>query len=98
MNKDQHAQKIQDTVAGYWLAQRVKQPTEAGGREKYLKQLELMHGITVAAMKCKQTTDPAWVGKLREHLAAFSKTYFSAEDLKHLEEHHDHGAASQPHK
>ena len=91
MNKDQHAQAIQDNVAAYWLAQRIKAPKNAsdmGARSKYLKQLELMHGITVAAMKCKQTTDAAWVKKLREHALAFSATYFSKEDLEHIKSHH----------
>lgn len=88
MTKDEHAQKIQDTVAAYWLTQRIKAPKEAAGREKYVQQLELMHGLTVAAMKCKQTTDVAHVAKLRELGGAFSETYFSAEDLEHLEGHH----------
>ncbi len=91
MNKDQHAASIQERVASYWLAQRIKAPEDEAGREKYLRQLEILHGITVAAMKCKQTTDPAWVEKLRGHADAFSKTYFSAEDLEHLRHHEDHG-------
>lgn len=93
MNKDQHAQMIQDTVASYWLAQRVKAPKDASdgeARRKYLRQLELMHGITVAAMKCKQTTDLTHVQSLRRLGMAFSETYFSKEDLEHIKSHHDH--------
>ena len=52
----EHAQAIQDQVAAYWLAQRIKAPQDEGGKDRYHRQLELMHGITVAAMKCKQTT------------------------------------------
>lgn len=98
VNKDQHAQAIQSTVAAYWLAQRIKQPKSQNDADwkKYRKQLELMHGITVAAMKCKQTTDTTHVAALRRHLMEFAQTYFSAEDLKHLQEHH--GTTSRPHR
>lgn len=91
VTKDEHAAKIQEQVASYWLAQRVKAPAEgdAEGRAKYVRQLELMHGITVAAMKCKQTTDAAHVATLRRLALEFSGTYFSAEDLEHIRAHHD---------
>ena len=91
MTKDEHASKIQETVASYWLAQRIKAPADgadAAATEKYHTQLTLLHGITVAAMKCKQTTDVAHVEKLRSLAREFSGTYFSKEDLKHVLEHH----------
>jgi nickel superoxide dismutase len=88
MNKDTHAQAVQDQVASYWLAQRIKSPKEAGERPRYLKQLEVMHGITVAAMKCKQTTEVANVVELRRLALEFSDTYFKAEDLEHIRAHH----------
>jgi len=89
VNKDQHAQAIQETVAAYWLAQRIKAPQEdTQAREKYHGQLALMHGITVSAMKCKQTTDTAHVKRLRELALEFSGTYFSKEDLEHIKQHH----------
>jgi len=94
MSKDTHAGTIQEQVASYWLAQRVKAPKDAnnkGARDKYLAQLELMHGITVAAMKCKQTTDAAHVEALRTKARQFSETYFSKEDLEHLRGHGEHG-------
>lgn len=90
LTKDQHAQSIQDQVAVYWLAQRIKTPKAGASSEdvdKYHAQLELMHRITVAAMKCKQTTDAAHCTELRRLADAFAGTYFSAEDLKHLREH-----------
>ncbi len=88
--KDEHAQSIQETVASYWLAQRIKAPKEdtPEARDKYHTQLAQMHGITVAAMKCKQTTDKAHVAKLRELALAFSDTYFSGKDLEHIRSHH----------
>ena len=88
MNKESHAQNIQDTVAAYWLAQRVKAPKDASGNDKYHAQLSSMHRITVAAMKCKQTTDKAHVDALRKAALDFSGTYFSAEDLEHIKSHH----------
>ena len=89
VNKESHAQNIQDTVAAYWLAQRVKAPKDASGTDKYHAQLASMHRITVAAMKCKQTTDKSHVEALRKAALEFSATYFSAEDLKHIQSHHD---------
>jgi nickel superoxide dismutase len=89
MNKDQHAENIQGTVSSYWLAQRIKTPAggEADAMAKYHKQLELLHRITVAAMKCKQTTDVSHVASLRSLAKEFSESYFSAEDMEHLKEH-----------
>ncbi len=90
MNKDTHAQAIQETVASYWLAQRIKAPAagaDAAATEKYHGQLALLHGITVAAMKCKQTTDTSNVETMRRLAREFSATYFSKEDLEHMREH-----------
>ncbi|MEM7306739.1 MAG: superoxide dismutase [Ni] [Planctomycetota bacterium] len=91
MNKDEHAQAIQETVASYWLAQRIKAPKEATeeAMAKYHKQLTLMHGITVAAMKCKQTVAKEHVEQMRKLAIEFSATYFTAEDLQHIRSHHD---------
>ncbi len=90
MNKDEHAAAIQETIASYWLAQRIKRPdpgTDEAARSKYHTQLSLLHGITVRAMKCKQTTDTAHVDMLRTLAREFSATYFSKEDLEHMKEH-----------
>ncbi len=91
MNKDDHSQKIQETVAGYWLAQRIKTPkdaSDAAAMAKYHGQLELLHRITVSAMKCKQTTDLGHVESLRKLALEFSATYFTGEDLEHINSHH----------
>ena len=91
MNKDEHAAAIQENVASYWLAQRIKAPKtdDAAAQKTYYRQLELLHGITVQAMKCKQTTDPQHVGKLRAHALSFSEIYFDEGDLEHIRSHHD---------
>lgn len=88
-NKETHAARIQETVAQYWLTQRIKVPTAGDEKAtaKYHRQLALLHQIIVKAMKMKQTTDLAHVADARMLVKDFSATYFSAEDLKHLQEH-----------
>ena len=92
--KEQHAQGIQDQLAGYWLAQRIKAPKEmkGDGQRRYIAQLMLNHRMTVAAMKCKQTIDTANVAAFRQALEEFQMVYFSEEDLRHIKghEHADH--------
>ncbi len=88
--KEEHAQKVQDQLSQYWLAQRIKAPKDgmnekAGGR--YMAQLMGNHAMTTAAMKCKQTTDVANVAAFRRALDMFQKAYFTAEDLEHLNGH-----------
>jgi hypothetical protein len=89
MNKEAHADKIQENVAQYWLTQRIKVPTAGDEKAaaKYHRQLALLHQIIVKAMKMKQTTDLAHVADARMLVKDFSATYFSEEDLKHLHEH-----------
>jgi len=87
MTKEEHAQNLQDQVAAYWLAQRVKAPAEGQSKDTYHAQLEHLHAMTVAAMKCKQTIETGHVARLRELAEGFSATYFSAEDMAHLREH-----------
>ena len=82
VNKEDHAGKIQDVVAQYFMHQRVK-PVEMGtdqeARDKYLAQLELLHKMQISAMKCKQTTDLAHVDNLRKLTDEFAKSYFGDE-------------------
>lgn len=96
MNKDEHAQMIQETIANYWLAQRIKAPKEPDdtvAMEKYHKQLATLHKITVAAMKCKQSVNVAHVQDMKSKALEFSRMYFSEEDWKHIHSHHvsEHG-------
>jgi len=88
MAKDAHAGAIQEQVASYWLAQRIKAPTGREGNERYVRQLKILHGITVAAMKCKQTTDAAHVEKLRGLVKELEAAYFSEADRKHMKAEH----------
>jgi nickel superoxide dismutase len=72
INKEQHADDIQEIVTQYFMTQRIKP-----GQPQYEKKLVLLHGMLIEAMKCKQTTETSHVGKLRELLNDFSKLYFA---------------------
>lgn len=77
--KESHAQQIQEIMADYFLAQRIK-PAEGDNpktKDRYQKSLHLIHQIIVEAMKCKQTVDKKHVEKLRNLIEAFEAHYFS---------------------
>lgn len=71
INKESHAQAIQEKVLNYFLAQRLKLPATPKDEETYLKKLGLCHKIIVTAMKCKQSTNPENVVVLHELLHDF---------------------------
>ncbi len=91
VNKEEHAKKIQQQCLDYWLAQRIKPPKDESGAKLYRDQLSMIHGIIVAAMKCKQSTEVAHVTRIRELTMKFSESYFSEDDMKHIKEHHGSG-------
>jgi nickel superoxide dismutase len=93
VNKEKHADEIQHIVTQYFMTQRVKPKMANEGKayETYVAQLTTLHGMLIAAMKSKQTTDTANVAELRNILKQFSKLYFNEEDLKHIEAHHAEG-------
>lgn len=77
-NKEEHAMKIQEIVSQYFLHQRIKivDETQKEAYEKYQKNLGLLHKMLVYSMKCKQTTDLAFIQNLRTTVADFEKAYF----------------------
>ena len=76
-NKELHAQKIQDTVSEYFLAQRVKITAPDDPKfADYQKSLDLLHQMIVYAMKTKQTTDLENVAKLKNATKEYQKLYF----------------------
>ena len=77
VNKEQHAQNIQDTVSAYFLAQRLKLPAADGDKAAYLENLQLCHQVIVAAMKCKQSASPEAVKALHDLLHDFEKAFGS---------------------
>lgn len=74
-NKEKHAQSIQDIVANYFIAQRIKLGEAKSDRNAYFQKLALLHQISVYAMKCKQTTDIENAQKLHTALNAFQLAY-----------------------
>ncbi|QDT70653.1 Nickel-containing superoxide dismutase [Planctomycetes bacterium MalM25] len=68
--KEQHATSIQETIAAYFLAQRIKADSA-----NYVDQLKASHAITVAAMKAKQAADPATADALTKAIKAYYKVY-----------------------
>jgi nickel superoxide dismutase len=71
ITKDDHADQIAQIVTYYFLTQRIKPSDDAA----YAKKLATAHAILVAAMKCKQTTDPKNVDALRAAIDAFHHAY-----------------------
>lgn len=72
MNKEQHANELQEIVTQYFMTQRIKFDAK-----DYDQKLALLHQMLVYAMKCKQTTDLAHTAKLTSVINEFSKLYFT---------------------
>lgn len=89
-NKEIHATKIQDTIAQYFMHQRIK-PVEYGtdGWEPYARKLAEHHLVMVNAMKTKQTVDPAAVARLRDSIQTIARYY--------PEHEHDESGSSHSH-
>jgi nickel superoxide dismutase len=79
VNKEEHANYIQDIVSQYFLTQRINisEPKDRGAHDKYVKQLVLLHEMLVYAMRAKQSTDLAHVVRLRGLLEEFKAAYLS---------------------
>lgn len=75
-NKETHATYIMESIAQYFLAQRVK-PVAAGedGHEDYLRKLETHHRVMLAAMKTKQNSDLRFVEDLKAAIEELAKYY-----------------------
>lgn len=74
--KEDHATKVEETIAQYFLAQRVK-PARQGTQawNDYIMRLVQHHAVMVAAMKTKQTVDPQSAAVLREAINAIAVYY-----------------------
>jgi len=71
MNKEDHANELQEIVTQYFMTQRIKFDTK-----DYDKKLGMLHQMLVYAMKCKQTTDLENVEALKKLIKEFSDIYF----------------------
>jgi len=71
MNKEEHANQLQEIVSQYFMTQRIKPEAK-----NYSKELENLHQMLIYSMKCKQTTDLSHVEKLKSLVTAFEALYF----------------------
>mgnify|MGYP001198144152 FL=1 len=85
LNKEQHAQEIQDIVSEYFLTQRIKlKDNSKESKYLYHAQLAALHSILLDAMKCKQTIYSNITTSLLENLNKFVNLYFDEHGKKHL--------------
>jgi len=68
--KEDHATKIQHTIAQYFLTQRIKPDAE-----NYVDQLKAAHAVMQAAMKTKQDASAEKVTALRESILNLYRAY-----------------------
>lgn len=71
MNKEDHANQLQEIVTQYFMTQRIKFDAK-----DYEKKLNILHHMLVYAMKCKQTTDLENTEALKKLVKEFSDIYF----------------------
>lgn len=91
-NKESHATNIQTTVGEYFLAQRVK-----ADKPRYVEQLKASHAVIVAAMKAKQSADPAAAESLKSAILELYKAYEGKEpQLGQQGVPHTHKQATAP--
>lgn len=76
MTKETHASHIITVLSEYFLTQKVKTVAPgAAGYDAYLKKLADHHAVLAAAMKTKQTTDPANVDALHKAIDTLAHHY-----------------------
>ena len=76
--KEDHASRIQHTIAQYFMTQRIK----AEG-ENYAKKLTAAHAVMVAAMKSKQSASPETAASLKKAILDFYRAYEGKEPDLH---------------
>lgn len=80
--KEDHATRIQHTIAQYFMTQRLK-----ADKPNYDKSLKAAHAVMVAAMKCKQAADPATSGALKKAILNLYRAYEGKEPSFHEHKH-----------
>ena len=75
-NKDAPAEELQHIVWQYFMTQRIKPAAEGEARDKYVKQITVLHQLLIEAMKSKQTLDHSHIEKMRKLTDEFEKLYF----------------------
>ncbi len=82
MNKEEHANQLQEIVSQYFLHQRIK-PTSPDNNElykKYIERLTLLHELLVYSMKAKQSTDLNLIETLNQKIILFEDAYFHSHE------------------
>ena len=74
--KEDHATKVQNTIAAYFMAQRIK-----ADNKNYVKQLRAAPAVMVAAMKCKQSADPETAEMLEKKIFDLYRAYEGKEPV-----------------
>jgi len=70
VTKEEHAQRIQDTIAAYFMAQRIKPDAEG-----YAETLQAAHEVMRAAMKTKQQVSEEAAEALKEAIFDLYRAY-----------------------
>jgi len=85
INKEEHANYIQEIVSQYFLTQRIKiaDTKDSHLYQKYVKQVALLHQMLVYAMKTKQSVDLMHIARLRALLEEFEEIYLDHKHEKH---------------
>lgn len=76
-NKEKHAQRIQDTVSGYFMTQRIVPADEndTKAHAAYVTKLTYLHRMLIGAAKCKQSTNVTDAAALRKLSDEFHNVY-----------------------
>ena len=81
--KETHATHTQHVVAQYFLTQRIKPGTDEATNKAYVRKLVAAHAVMQAAMKCKQTIDPAAAETLKKAIHNLYRAYEGNEPALH---------------
>jgi nickel superoxide dismutase len=73
--KEEHASITMDTIAEYFMAQRLKPATDEAGKARYVELLTSAHAVMRQAMLCKQTVDGEAAKALTASIQAFQRLY-----------------------
>ncbi len=68
--KEAHANNTQHIIAQYFMTQKIKPDAD-----HYVDKLKAAHGVLIAAMKCKQTADPANGDALLDAIKKFETAF-----------------------
>jgi nickel superoxide dismutase len=79
MNKEHHADEIQEIVTQYFLTQRIKPDAK-----DYEKKLKILHQMLIYSMKCKQTPDLNHMNTLRNLVVEVSASELTTTPLNGL--------------